>query len=99
MARVEDDGRRERTLPTLAIARLFAKADMRQIFLVPDEDYQLLADLLAIAPERGELVGRRPGRRHAQAGQAARRRHVADARFDNGAHGVCNGVTELRGSE
>ena len=54
-------------------------------FLVPDEDYQLLADLLAIAPERGELVGRRPGRRHAQAGQAARRRHVADARFDNGA--------------
>ena len=69
------------------------------VFLVPDEDYQLLADLLAIAPERGELVGRRPGRRHAQAGQAARRRHVADARFDNGAHGVCNGVTELRGSE
>ena len=37
---------------------------------LPDEDYQLLADLLAIAPERGELVGRRPGRRNAQAGQA-----------------------------
>jgi hypothetical protein len=66
---------------------------------LPDEDDQALADLLAIGPERGELVSRRPGRRHAHAGQVARRRHVADARFDNSPHGARNRVTELRGSE
>ena len=64
-----------------------------------DQDDQLLADFLAITSQRGQLVRRGPGRRHAQAGQVARRRHVADARFDNSTHGARNRVTELRGSE
>ena len=67
--------------------------------LLPDEDYQLLADLFAITAERGELVRGRPGRRNAKAGQAARRRHLADSRFDHSTHGARNCVTELRGAD
>ena len=66
---------------------------------LPDEDDQLLVDLHAIAPECGELVRRRPGGRDPQAGQAARRRYVADARFDDSTDGTGNCITQLRGSE
>ena len=66
---------------------------------LPDQDDELLVDLHTIAAERGELVRRRPGGRDAQAGQAARRRHIADARFDNSTDGPGNRIAKLRGSE